>query len=397
VAHQLPTIGAERALLALQKIEPKQQDLAQYLLDAGVLKQLNGDLAGSNADLQTAKGIMASLQAASVSENLGALTVNETFRSYAGSPSERVLVHYLLALNYLQLGDLDGARVEMLQADVTMKAVADTDSLRGQLASVNFLSGVVYELNDEFDNAMISYRRALGIMDARQQPIPVALQDSLLQISQRQGMLDEYQQYTKRFSRQARLLQPGDRELLVFYADGNVTSKQQHTIPIFSPQHRAYISLALPYYPANNYRPRPLILSLAGQSYYTEVIENIEQLARKDLADQLPVITATTLARAAIKYQAVRAAQNDNNGLNAMLLNIGMLISEQADLRSWNILPSSLQVARIPIAADVDLSQVAWPAGRSVVSLADFVFNRGRNKALVLVSSNLEREVSQSK
>ena len=44
----------------------------------------------------------------------------------------------------------------MLQADITMQQLAEESELAGQLASVRFLAGVIYELNDEYDDALIS-------------------------------------------------------------------------------------------------------------------------------------------------------------------------------------------------------------------------------------------------
>ncbi|HEB27320.1 MAG TPA: hypothetical protein ENI05_06025 [Porticoccus sp.] len=387
VADNLQSTGAAQALAALEKIKPKSRDKALYLLNRGSLKRYTGDLKGSNADLESAKSIMAALQATSVSESLAAVTINETLRSYAGTPSERILLHEMLAFNYLQLGDLDGARVEMLQADVTAQALAKADSLRGYLASDQFLSGCIYEMNGELDNAMISYRRALGIMDQRSLQIPLALQDSLLQISQRQRMTEEYQRYEKRFSRSAEPLEEGERELLVFYADGNVSSKQQNFIPIFSPAIAQPISLALPYYPPNNYRAQYLNLNVAGKFYRTQPIENIEVLAREDLDEAMPGITAATLLRATAKYQTVKAARDKKEDFAALLLLVANTVTEQADLRSWNMLPSSLQVARIRLGAQVDIETLALPNGMNASNLLSF--NRG--KTLVLLASSLDR------
>lgn len=359
VAANLDHEGAERALAALEKIKPDTRDQGQYLLNRGWLKRLSGDFEGSNTDLLAAKQLMDTLQATSVSESIGALTINETLRSYEGTPSERVILHQVLAFNYLQQGRLDSARVEILQADITMREIASADSLRGQLASTHFISGVIYELNNEWDNAMISYRRALEIMDQRQQPIPLALQDSLLNTSQYQQLVEEYQHYVSRFGRPAQVFHEGDKELLVFYSDGSVSNKQQHITPVFSFEHQTTLSLAIPYYPPSHYQAQHFTIKLAGQYHRTQTLENLDVLARQELEEQLPAITAATLLRVAVKYQAVKEARQKQDELAAVLLNFALLASEQADLRSWNMLPATLQIARIRIPAangqDIDL------------------------------------------
>jgi hypothetical protein len=71
----------EAVLLSLESIDPPQRDLGQYLLNRGLLKSISGDFEDANRDLQSAKEILNSLQATSVSETLGAAMVNETLRS----------------------------------------------------------------------------------------------------------------------------------------------------------------------------------------------------------------------------------------------------------------------------------------------------------------------------
>ncbi|CAN0604382.1 unnamed protein product, partial [Ectocarpus sp. 12 AP-2014] len=101
LSAELPAVGPEKTLAKLEDIDPPDRDRSQYLLNRGLLKFYTGDLAGSRQDLEQAKAIMMSLKAVSLSENFGALTTNETLRSYGGTPSEQVLVHAMLAMGYL--------------------------------------------------------------------------------------------------------------------------------------------------------------------------------------------------------------------------------------------------------------------------------------------------------
>lgn len=361
LAEQLQSKTAAATLKALQAIDPPSRDMAQYLLDLGSLKFATGDFTGSIQDLQQAKQIMRDLQAVSISENAAAVTINETLRAYDGSPTERVMVHLLLAWNYLAINDFDGARVEMLQSDVVMQELAKNSSLSGQLASARFMAGIIYELDGEWDDAMISYRRAAAIMKARNQPIPEALAISLLNTSNRQGFTDEYQGYEKQFGRSARPPQAGEGELIVFYSDGVISNIEQQIIPVYSPQLNQMISIATPYYPRNNYMPRRMTLSVAGQMFSTGQLENIELLVREDLDAKMPAILATTMARAVAKYYAVKGANNQDS-LAGLLANIATVVTEVADTRSWNMLPSSVQVARLKVPAGASPSIAGMPA-----------------------------------
>ena len=348
LAGQLEASTPEKTLLSLQSINPPERDRGQYLLNTGLLKSITGDFEGANIDLQDAKEILNSLQATSVSENFGAAVVNETLRSYSGGPNERVLLHELLSINYLMQGNLDAARVEVLQADVVMKELAREDNPIGQLASAHYVAGLVYELNEELDNAMISYRKAAKIMKIRNMTPPAPLQLSMRHLSERLGLDEENVQFSEQYSVVSRPPDPDQAQITVIYWDGVVTSKRGETVRVWSPSLNQGISLALPYYPAANYIESPLVLSMAGRLYRTETVEDVEALSREDLADVSAAIHAMTLARMVAKYQMAKSAGGQNNGLG-LFVNIINMLTEAPDVRSWNMLPSTIQFARFSL------------------------------------------------
>lgn len=348
LADQLRNSPPESTLVALNKLNPPARDHAQFLLDRGTLELLSGDFAASIASLESAKSLLNALQAISVSENIGAITINETLRAYAGTPGERVMLQQVQAINYLMQGNLDGARVEALQANVLMNQVADDQLLRGQLASARFVAGLVYELGGEWSDAMISYRKAAEVMQRRRQPLPRALEDSLLRASKKVGLSNDYTQYVQTFGRHATVPKAGEGELIVIYWDGVVTSKHQRFISVYVPELGHNVTLALPYYPPANYHPRHLAVDVQGHLTSTEMIEDVEALARQGLDAQSVAIYTAALARIASKHQAVKAAQQQNeNSLAAFAANLAAIFSEIADTRSWNMLPSTIQVARV--------------------------------------------------
>ena len=354
LAEQLEFSPPEATLVSLQLFTPPGRDRGQYLLNTGLLKSITGDFEGANRDLQDAKNILNALQATSVSENLGAAVVNETLRSYDGSASERVLLHVLLSINYLMLNNLDAARVEVLQADVVMKELAREDKPIGQLASAHYIAGLIYELGGELDDAMISYRKAANLMALRNMPIPPALTSSLLSLSQRLGLDQENIKYREQFIPQftpAVKASAGDTaEIIVIYWDGVVTSKRGNTVSVWVPSLNQAVSLALPYYPSSNYVENSFDLNIAGQYHRTETIEDIEALLREDLDDEAAAIHAMTLARMVSKYQLVKGAENQDN-LLGLFMNVFTILSESADTRSWNMLPSTMQFARFSVPA----------------------------------------------
>ena len=343
VANQLrQNLPIETALAKIEALKVDRQSSAQHQLNVGYLQLVSGDYQRALTNFEEAKQTMLSLQAISISENLGSATVNETFRSYSGWPTDQVLVHGMMAMAYLLNSDLNGARVEILQADTQMNKLAETESTEGQLAFVRYLSGVIYELNDEYDSALISYRMALAILNERKETIPLPLQQSLIDLTAHVGLEQESKQYQKKFHLD--LSKHHDNKQFIFAFDGVVTQMRQAKSVLLWDVDDVYLSIALPSFPRNNYLISPSYIHSQDGEIATQPIENIETRAREDLQARMPKITAMALARAGVKYQTVKELNKQDNLLGAFA-NVLTIVSEVADLRHWSMLPSSIQIA----------------------------------------------------
>jgi hypothetical protein len=345
VAKQLrQNLPVESAITKLETIKVESQSTAQHQLNLGYLQLVSGDYNNALINFEQAKTTMASLQAISLSENLLSATVNETSRSYSGWPTDQVLVHGMMAMAYLLNNDLNGARVEILQADAQMNKLAEakTKSARGQLAFVRYLAGVIYELNDEYDSALISYRMALGILTTRNETIPAPLQQSLIDLTARVGLTDESKDYQKQFRRG--LSKHYTNKQFIFAFDGVVTQMQQAKSTLWWDIDDVYLSVALPKFPRSNYVEYPFYVHSQLGEIETQRIESIEKRAREDLQARMPTISAMALARAGAKFQTVKELNKKDNVLGAFA-NVLTIISEVADLRHWSLLPSSIQIA----------------------------------------------------
>ena len=343
LADDLQFQSPESILSALQETKPDDRDIAQYYLNLGYLQLLSEQFPESISSLLLAKKQMQSLAATSVSENIGAGTINETLRSYSGYPMDRVMVHNMLALSYLFNQNIDAARVEILQADVAMKKLADKDSLSGQLVTTHLFSAIIYELLDERSNAFISYQLAEDILTKRKMPLPEGLKQGLLRMSQKMGNDQAYARYSEDYPNLAKQV-GGNEQVFVLYFNGVVSNKIQTSLTVPSFNGQQLIRIAMPTYPQRI--PYPLHAQVAdGQrSVNSEVAEDINVIAREDLDEEYPSILLLTTTRAIAKYQVVQETKKKDQLLGT-LLNLATLISEVADLRSWNMLPASIQFA----------------------------------------------------
>ncbi|PKH05537.1 hypothetical protein [Moritella sp. Urea-trap-13] len=374
LAQTLDNGNASQVLTEVAQREYPERDLAQYKLTLGLLRAVNGDFAGGINELQAAKTEINQLQALSVSENIGAVTVNETLRSYTSTASERMLLQQLLILSYLMEDDLDGARVEVLQMQELAKSLPES-GLSGLVSSSYYLGGLVYELGDETDSAMISYRQAYQVMQTSEASIPRVLQDSLLLASKQLGLRSEHDKYVQKFGHDVKPLARNKSQLVLVYWGGVVSAKQQQYMSVYAPSLGYNISLALPYYAKNYVKPVPWRFSVLGKTAETEIFDDVNLLARADLEAESAAIYAAALARVIIKQTALHEVQKkDEDGLATLLLNITSMISEMADVRSWNMLPASIQVQRLTLdAGTYYLQQPSLTQGLSVTDVAPII------------------------
>lgn len=337
--HNLPV---ESALTKIEAVQVESQSTVQHQLNLGYLQLINGDYNSALINFEQAKKAMAALQATSITENLSSATVNETLRSYSGWPTDQVLVHGMMAMAYLLNNDLNGARVEILQADVSMNKLAESKGSQAQLAFVRYLAGAIYELNNEYDSALISYRMALTILKKRNESIPRPLRQSLIDLTARNGLNNESKSYQKQFS--LGLSKPHSNKQFIFAFDGVVTQMQQAKTTLWWDIDDVYLSVALPKFPRNNYVAAPFYIASKDGKIVTQTIESVEKRAREDLQARMPAISAMALARAGAKFQTVKELNKKDNVLGAFA-NVLTIISEVADLRHWSLLPSSIQIA----------------------------------------------------
>lgn len=298
------------------------------------------------------------VQATSITENIAAGSVSEVLRSYSGSPTDLVMLHNILALSYLFNNDIDNARVEMLQADVSMKKLASKEALTGELASTHLLSAIIYELLDEQSNALISYRKVSEVMDKNDIALPVSLQKALLRMSAKLGATAQYRDYQKQFPQVHLSKNKNAGQIFILYFDGVVSPKKQTSMMVPSFNGEQLIRIVLPAYPRLASASTQAQVSFSQNTENTQLVESIDSLARADLKAQFPGILLATTSRAVLKYQLVSQAHSADP-LLGLIANMATVLTEVADLRSWNMLPANIQFAYID--GPGELLQISYP------------------------------------
>ncbi len=376
IAADLADDNIDQALEVLDQEHPPERNQLLWLMNRGMLLRLKGDYATSNQEFSAAKQLVERLDALSLREQALSLTINDTTRSYAGDPYEQVLLNVYSALNYLDLGQPDDARVEILQVDLRLAELADKEI--GALSETDpfarYLSGIIYEQSGEYSDAMIAYRSAYQAYQEHGEHYPLNLPDSLkvdlLRSSERLGLTEENHRYQEQFGishwqTTKALRQQG--ELIFLFHNGLAPIKIEKSAMLPIVGEGQIVRISLPEYLRRPPGFSSARLRINGQVIETTLVENIEELAIAELARNMPIIITRTLARAALKYTASHEV-GKQNGLAGFAMNITGLLTERADTRSWQSLPADIQLARIPLdPGEYDLDVELLDMGGQVV------------------------------
>lgn len=367
-------LAAKQYDVALQGIEKQatsKTEQALYLLNKGMVLRMKRDFAGSNQALEAAKAEMERLYAASVSENALSFLINDATVSYAGDDYEQVLVHLYMALNFLELNQPDAARVEALQVDIKLREIGENipGSKFTEDAFSRYLTGIVYEDRGEWSDAMISYRQAYEAYKKYQQdyslPMPQMLKYDLLRLAKRQGLTSELSRYKKEFGIERNpdaTNLAGQGELIFVLNNGLVPIKREKSINSLDPNSGTLVRIALPYYESRTNNIVSARITVSDKQATSELMEDIDAIAKSSLDTRMPAIIARSVARAVVKAAASKKAQqvatNGNNSnkdasmaglLGAMAVQIAAYATERADTRSWLTLPANIHLARLSL------------------------------------------------
>jgi len=403
LAQQQPKL----ALVEYEKLKPSGGDRVLHLMNKGMLLRMAGDYEQSTRALEEAKTLIDNLRAVSLREQALSIVVNDASKSFIGEDFEQVMVHAYLALNYLERQQLEAARVEALQIDVLLRQMAEgSDSPYVEDAFARYLTGIVYEDQREWSDAMIAYRKAYetyqGQLDRFGVALPETLKHDLIRLADRMQLAQEAARYRKAFGitdtpSAAALLDRG--EIILTVHAGLAPVKRENAATVLNPGTGRMLRLALP-----QYRPRAQPFSYARvsvdkQSATTSRVVSVDAIAMKSLESRMPAITARALARMIAKDSVAKAAAGDQRSggqaLAGLLVNIAAVAAERADTRSWFTLPGEIHLARISLPPGNYRGRIEFHgSGGGVLQSSEFQIALGKGEKRYLsrhwIPTNLE-------
>jgi uncharacterized protein len=205
--------GQYEAALTTVEQESGSKDRLLYYLERGLILHFAGRYTESNVEFSAADRLADDLYTKSISEGALSLISNDNAISYRARPFEMGMVPYYKALNYLYMGDPQGAQVEARRASLLMKKYVDAtlDGLREEdgdemrrvrnNAFLLYNSGMLYDSDGEINDAFTSYRNAAVAFQQNHQildlEIPPSLGQDLQRVAGRMGFWTELEQLKK--------------------------------------------------------------------------------------------------------------------------------------------------------------------------------------------------------
>jgi hypothetical protein len=370
----------DEALQVLEKLHGSSSFFSKanvlYELNKAMVLRMQQQYEASNQAFEQAKSLIEQYDSFSITEQASSFMINDATRAYLGEPFEQVLLHLYAALNYLEMGKPNEARVEALQVDQRLQRLNTKikNPVYTEDAFVRYLTGIIYEQLGEYSNAMIACRKAYEAYQNYQKnfgvSVPRSLQQALLRLSKQQGLDDEYRGYQQVFNiEESQSVYDRHQlgELVLVVNSGLAPVKREQAINTIAPSSGQLVRIAVPYYVARSDDVRGVKLLAKNQSSGSEfqdngeLVQDIDNIAFKTLEAEMPTIVARSAARVVAKYQITREMSRKDDALG-LLTNIFNMVTERADTRSWLTLPKDIYLVRMalePGVYDINLEYVS--------------------------------------
>jgi hypothetical protein len=400
------------ALVEENREEYTENSAALFYADTGTLAHYAGRPEESIEMLLQAERIIEELYTTSISKEATTFIINDTMAPYKGEDFENVMLNLFLALDYLEIGEIDEALVEARKVDSKLNLInssypPDKKNRYNEDAFVRYLMGILYEIGgtmEDLNDAFISYENAEQIYAGNywlnyKTPVPISLEKNLLTMAGFMGG-EEFRSYKKKYgSTNALSLSDKQQKAELYFIHYNGKSPEKVAGAIYAPMPDGYVmKIVFPQYRLRPYNIRSSIIRLTDMETgkttkaKTELGENIAAIAVESLENRKVRIAAKAIARATAKYlatkEAKRIAKKEQGELAAdfvgLLGNIAAAVTEQADLRCWKTLPAEIRIGT----CNVDpgsykiVASLLNRAGRVVrqISLGETTLNAGEKK-----------------
>lgn len=359
-AEQLPDkVEGDNTLLLLERSMVLQQ-LEKYKL--------------SSRDLEVADKQVEVLDfSRSTVDDIGKYMFSDATGPYKAPFYEKLLINTENMINYLEAGDLNGARVEARRLTVMQSFISDHQGEGEALIGPgSYLAGFIFEKSGNAEEALRYYDEALQF-ESFQSLAPVVVRLAA-QTSYRTPRIQKVLDAAGP-SAPAADASDGSGELLVLVNHGRVPAKEAKRIPVglaltyasglISPSNAARANelaaqglVTWVNYPVlgKERKPAPPKLTVDGQQQPLELGLAVDSEAVKAWDGARGTLVASAITRMITRVVAGQVARKaGGGGLLGALLSIGtqatLTATDVPDTRSWETLPARIDIARLSLPA----------------------------------------------
>lgn len=382
------SLAGENYSAALERLERINNGSSAllYLYEKGLILHYQGSLEESNRVFHAAEDLYFDLYTKSLSREVASLLTNETIIKYRGARYEAAMIHYYKILNYLQLGEPDGALVECRKLNNRLQVFMDDESAGFYVTDpfLQYLTGMVFQSRGEHNDAAVSFRLALQgferLGSAFQVDFPRHLYCDMAMSAERLHDLQEAQAYREKGDCDQCAHREEDEGIVnVFVECGYVPYRieEKVLIPIYKNEVEKgmdvddFTGTLYDRYgkPRNHRRKLDYMMKIAvpkmvsvpflypdidvrvttdstTETSYAQILENLNVLAHRTFEEDFVKMVIKTMARTLTKKIAHDVA-SDEDALAGLIVNLINIVTEVADTRSWTTLPRSVRVARL--------------------------------------------------
>lgn len=337
-------------------LKKDQKNRLLYLLEKASILERMGDSKKSRALLIEADKVVDELYTLSLSKEATTYLLNEAAQAYGGEDYEKVAIHTMMAMSFLNTKEIASARVEARRINTRLNeinsAYTKANTYRED-AFGRYLAGMIYESRGEWDSAIIDYQKALNEYQATYQkefktPPPKSLIQALYRLLIKRSRTSASNKLKDTYHW---LVRDDDREnfgeVLVLHQVGHIANKvRQESL------HRIGKELIRFSFPAIKPKLKYSLKKTGVESPDSpfikgELVQNFDYIAAKTLDDRKGRLILKAGARLILKSQMSQAAEKKGGPLLGLAFNIFGAVSETADTRQWTSLPSSVHVSRL--------------------------------------------------
>ncbi|MCX7715960.1 MAG: hypothetical protein N2Z73_00920 [Endomicrobia bacterium] len=370
-----------------------------YWLDKGIVLHYAGKYEESIFAFEKAEKLAEELYTKSISEEAATFLTSDNARSYAGEDFERIFINIFLSLNYLLLNRYENALVEARKVDHKLKTLQVNyagKNVYKEDAFMRYLTGLLYESQNELNDAFVSYRKSIKEFTENNKIYPFGVPQDLLyrslKLAKRLYMKEEFKEIATKFNLNLDyenfVYDKNNGELIILHYNGFAPYKIDHYIEVTFGEGWTYVGsiqvagdaekdlqkarriargiasteqflVAFPKFVPSPSNIKYGVINIYDEkmmkvcSLNTYTVEDIETIAIKNLEDRISLVKAKTIARAAVKYALSRAVSQklteNSDELSKWLVKkvfqTAATATEQADKRSWRTLPKEINFA----------------------------------------------------